>query len=234
MTVLITLTTAGLDSGPFDLYSDLDGYVSAFESGVSKASLVAGYASSLVPDYTNTIRVKSNGEFCTNYVDMIVGTTTTTTSTSTTTTTTTTGLPEPSAAKIIYSWNLTRPGIDTDTTGSFELNIPNTGIPVVSIIQSDSGSVCSAYNLSCIWSGEYNLSTYDTFTVSVFGATLDLDVSSYAGITITRQSRYSPYTEEIIYSDVNNALGGAGLTSTLIEDVDFTAYQYRVDAASGA
>ena len=88
MTVLITLTTAGTDSGPFDLYSDLDGYLSAFESGVSKASLVAGYASSLVPDYTNTIRVKSNGEFCTNYVDMLVGTTTTTSSTTTTTTTT--------------------------------------------------------------------------------------------------------------------------------------------------
>jgi hypothetical protein len=89
MTVLITLTTAGTDSGPFDLYSDLDGYLSAFESGVSKASLEAGYASSLVPDYTNTIRVKSNGVLCTNSVNIIVGTTTTTTTTSTTTTTTT-------------------------------------------------------------------------------------------------------------------------------------------------
>lgn len=89
MTVLITLTTAGADSGPFDLYSDLDGYISAFESGVAKAALEAGYASSLVPDYTNIIRVKSNGEFCTNYTDITVGTTTTTTSTSTTTTTTT-------------------------------------------------------------------------------------------------------------------------------------------------
>jgi hypothetical protein len=88
MTVLITLTTAGLDSGPFDLYSDLDGYVSAFESGVSKSALLAGYASSIVPDYTNVIRVKSNGEFCTNYIDMLVNTTTTTTSSTTTTTTT--------------------------------------------------------------------------------------------------------------------------------------------------
>jgi hypothetical protein len=89
MTVLITLTTAGADSGPFDLYSDLDGYLSAFESGVSKASLEAGYASSLVPDYTNIIRVKSNGVFCTNSVNIPVGITTTTTTSSTTTTTTT-------------------------------------------------------------------------------------------------------------------------------------------------
>lgn len=91
MTVLITLTTAGVDSGPFDLYSDLDGYISAFESGVSKASLLAGYSSALVPDYTNTIRVKSNGT-CVNYIDIIL-TTTTTTSTSSTTTTTTTVAP---------------------------------------------------------------------------------------------------------------------------------------------
>lgn len=80
MTVYITLTTAGTDSGPFDLYSDLDGYASAFESGVDKALLEAGYASSLVPDYTNTIRVKSNG-LCTNYVDLSLGKTTTTTTT---------------------------------------------------------------------------------------------------------------------------------------------------------
>lgn len=81
MTVLITLTTAGTDSGPFDLYSDLDGYTSAFESGVPKASLLAGYASALVPDYTNIIRVKSNGD-CVNYIDIpLPGYTTTTTTT---------------------------------------------------------------------------------------------------------------------------------------------------------
>lgn len=92
MTVLITLTTAGTDSGPFDLYSNLDGYSSAFESGVSKSALLAGYASALVPDYTTTVRVKSNGT-CVNYVDIVLENTTTTTTTtvapSTTTTTTT-------------------------------------------------------------------------------------------------------------------------------------------------
>ena len=91
MTVLITLTTAGSDSGPFNLYSNLDGYTSAFETGVSKNSLLAGYPSSLVPDYTNIIRVKSSGT-CVNYIDIAL-TTTTTTSTSSTTTTTTTLAP---------------------------------------------------------------------------------------------------------------------------------------------
>lgn len=87
MTVLITLTTAGTDTGPFDLYSDADGYVSAFETGVSKAALQAGYSSSLVPNTATTIRVKSTG-VCSNYVDISITTTTTTTSSTTTTTTT--------------------------------------------------------------------------------------------------------------------------------------------------
>lgn len=90
MTVLITLTTAGTDTGPFDLYSNADGYVSAFETGVSKAALQAGYSSSLVPNTATIIRVKSTG-VCTNYIDIVLtGTTTTTTSSSSTSTTTTT------------------------------------------------------------------------------------------------------------------------------------------------
>lgn len=81
MTVYITLTTAGTDSGPFDLYSNLDGFTSAFESGVSKAALEAGYASALVPDFTTSIRVKSNNTLCTNYVDIFLENTTTTATT---------------------------------------------------------------------------------------------------------------------------------------------------------
>lgn len=91
MTVYITLTTAGTDSGPFSLYSNIDGFTTPFETGVSKSALVAGYTSTLVPDYTANIRVKSTG-VCTNYTDLPVtgSTTTTTTSTSTSSTTTTT------------------------------------------------------------------------------------------------------------------------------------------------
>jgi len=92
MTVLITLTTAGSNTGPFNLYSNIDGYVSAFETGVSKVSLLAGYSSALVPDYTTTIRIMSSGA-CTNYIDVLLSSTSTTTSTSSTTTTTTSGIP---------------------------------------------------------------------------------------------------------------------------------------------
>ena len=79
-TVLITLTTAGANTGPFDLYSDADGYVTPFENDVPKASLVSGYTSTLVPDLATIVRVKSDAA-CTNFIDLTIVTTTTTTTT---------------------------------------------------------------------------------------------------------------------------------------------------------
>jgi len=80
-TVLITLTTAGADTGPFDLYSDADSYVTPFENNVLKSALVSGYTSSSVPDLATIIRVQSDGT-CTNYIDLTIVATTTTTTTS--------------------------------------------------------------------------------------------------------------------------------------------------------
>jgi hypothetical protein len=90
MTVLITLTTAGASTGPFDLYSDVDGYLVPFETLVPKASLVSGYTSTLVPNGTTIVRVKSNS-VCINFIDITISlvTTTTTTSSSTSTSTST-------------------------------------------------------------------------------------------------------------------------------------------------
>jgi hypothetical protein len=66
----ISLTSAGADAGPFDLYSNVGGYATAFESGVSKTALLSGtYLSTNVPTGTITCRVKSTG-VCVNYVDM--------------------------------------------------------------------------------------------------------------------------------------------------------------------
>lgn len=80
MIILITLTTAGADTGPFNLYSDVDGYTSAFETGVSKAALLAGYTSLVAPDGTTIVRVMSDGT-CKNYIDIPVPECTTTTTT---------------------------------------------------------------------------------------------------------------------------------------------------------
>ena len=90
MTVLVTLTLAGTDTGPFNLYSNVDGYTTPLATGVSKSALLAGYSLAGVPDTAAVIRATSTGT-CTNYLDMYLtgGTTTTTSSTSTTSTTST-------------------------------------------------------------------------------------------------------------------------------------------------
>jgi hypothetical protein len=87
MTVTITLTSPGLDTGPFDLYSNIDSYAAPFQSGVSRASLISGYNATTVPNGATTIKVKSNNVNCTSEIFLsISGITTTTTSTTTTTT----------------------------------------------------------------------------------------------------------------------------------------------------
>ena len=80
MDILLTLTAAGTDTGPFDLYSNTDSYASAFETGVLKSALVAGYTTTNAPAGTTTVRVKSTG-LCENYVDIVLVTPTTTTTT---------------------------------------------------------------------------------------------------------------------------------------------------------
>jgi hypothetical protein len=67
-TIIITLTIAGADTGPFNLYSDVDSFTIPFETNIPKSSLMAGYTSYLVPDATTIIRVKSVGA-CINYSD---------------------------------------------------------------------------------------------------------------------------------------------------------------------
>ncbi len=71
MTVLLTITNMGVDLDELDLYSDINGYAVPFEINVPKASLVSGYTTSLVPDYTNVVRVQSKNA-CVNYLDIIL------------------------------------------------------------------------------------------------------------------------------------------------------------------
>lgn len=121
MTALITLTIAGSDTGPFDLYSNINGYTVPFETNVSKTSLLAGYISALVPNDTGIIRVDSTGA-CNNFVDLQVLTTSPPTSS-----TTTTALPTTSTTTTILS--------SSTTTTQYTTVVPPTG--------------CVGYNLSC-------------------------------------------------------------------------------------
>jgi len=70
MVVLLTIT-AGLDTGPFDIYSNATGSFVVVETGISKTQLVAGYTCNIMPDGTTIVRVKSVGN-CTNFVDATI------------------------------------------------------------------------------------------------------------------------------------------------------------------
>lgn len=74
MTVFVQLTTAGADTGPFDLYSDatVPPYGIAFATGVSKLQLLGGYTSPYAPTGTTIVRVQSTN-LCTNYIDIPLG-----------------------------------------------------------------------------------------------------------------------------------------------------------------
>jgi hypothetical protein len=92
LTVLITLTSAGIDLDNFGLYSDTDSYVTPFETGITRGQLLGGYTSVVVPDGTTIIRATSTG-LCTNSLDISIVPSTTTTTTAAPTTTTTTAVP---------------------------------------------------------------------------------------------------------------------------------------------
>jgi hypothetical protein len=101
--VLITLTDLGSLVGPFDLYSNLDGYTTPFETNIPVSAFTyGGYYTTSLPYGTTIIKVKSDGE-CINFINLdIIGLPTftpTTTSTPTVTptkTSTPTITPSPS------------------------------------------------------------------------------------------------------------------------------------------
>lgn len=93
MLVLITLTMAGSDTEPFNIYSNADGFTSPIVSGVSRVDLLAGYEVT-APDGATELLVESVGS-CERqlYLPIAGAPTTTTTSTSSTTSTSTTEAP---------------------------------------------------------------------------------------------------------------------------------------------
>jgi len=69
--VTVTLTTAGSNTGPFNIYQDLDNYVTPVASGVSKSDLLAGYIVT-VGNGATIVRVQSNNANCSNYINLTI------------------------------------------------------------------------------------------------------------------------------------------------------------------
>jgi hypothetical protein len=139
MIIVTTLVIpVGGDAGPFDLYTDSDGYAVPFATNISAAALQAGY-SSTVPNDATIVRVVSVGA-CTNFIDLdidLLPTTTTTTSTSTSTSTTTSTSTSTSTSTTTstttspppayYSYNVSSPGRESSGLAcaetTFELTV---------------------------------------------------------------------------------------------------------------
>ena len=195
MVVLVTLTSPGADTGPFNLFSSVD-LVTPLVSGVAKSALVSGYTLSSVPDAATYIKVASTGT-CTNSINLNITnpsstTTTTTTSGAGTTTTTTTAGGSPtttttttSSGPTTTTTSTTVVGGSTTTTTTTRLNV-NVGM-TFQLDASNTGSM-SLYVASPAGSG-YVLST----TLSTNGATASIGL--FAGdayyVSVTQTARAS-------------------------------------------
>lgn len=124
MTIYITLTAAGIDLGPFDLYSDVDSYTTAFETGVTRTAVLAGYTSTLAPNGTANIKLVSTG-LCTNDLTMAVSTTTTTTTT---------------AAPVYKEWQITTIGRSSAALACAEI-LTSTKYTDASVVTIDNGAI---------------------------------------------------------------------------------------------
>lgn len=182
MTILITLTTVGIDCSTFDIYSNVDGFLSAFETDVPKASLSAGFSSANVPDGTTIIRVKAKG-LCSNYIDLqlINATTTTTSSSSSTTTSTTTSM----CTLVITSTVTTKPTNVTGDNGTVTIDFSGgTGVVNYTLNTIPQGIATSPLVINglvaentytVVLTDANNCSTSTEFTIGQSSFTFDAD-----------------------------------------------------------
>lgn len=102
MTTLITLTLAGSDTGPFNVYSNIDNYTTAYATGLTRDQLLAGYNVTL-PQWSTEVLVRSTGACQRDMYLNISGAPTTTTSTTPPPTTSSTTTPARGNITISYS-----------------------------------------------------------------------------------------------------------------------------------
>lgn len=220
MIATITLTLAGADTGPFNLYSDLDGYTTAFETGVSKAALLAGYTTALVPDGTNIIKVLSTG-LCTNaiYITLVYTTTSTTTVPDPLTSTLTffsyeNGVFTFTLSDAIYSTSFLITGATVDgSTTQPDCTLPDVDDnitvfnPISMTAGSTTGSVLGTTPFNCI---VQSFSRVNYVVIDGYGIFVDGDTVVIGGTTVTisiPNTCVSPYTCSV-YTQWNNVLIG--------------------------
>jgi hypothetical protein len=72
MAILIQASNVGSDAGPFNLFSQVNGFTEAFETDITSTQLLVGFVSYNVPAGTTVIRIISNNPQCGNFEDIDV------------------------------------------------------------------------------------------------------------------------------------------------------------------
>jgi hypothetical protein len=80
MTIFIDLTVAGINTGPFNLYSNADNYESAFATNITRQKLLDGFSATVLNGTTN-IKLQSLSDICPNDTILYLNATTSTTTT---------------------------------------------------------------------------------------------------------------------------------------------------------
>jgi len=69
MAVLIQANNIGSDAGPFNLFSQVNGFTQAFETDITSVQLLVGFVSYNVPAGTTVVRIQSINDDCNSFVD---------------------------------------------------------------------------------------------------------------------------------------------------------------------
>ena len=193
---------AGSSVGPFDLYSDVDGYALPFETGILASEFVAPGYITTPPVGTGTVKIQSNGVTCKTFIilkNICQPTTTTTTSSSTstsTTTSTTTIPPTTTTTTTVPPTTTTTTSSSSSSTTTTTTTIPPTTTTTTTLtplgilkwsLQTDSPSELGILDLSITVDGVPTVSS----TISQFddfeAGQIIVSVGSIVNATLTNQ-----------------------------------------------
>jgi hypothetical protein len=201
MTLFIRLTVAGANVGPtFSLFSDADGYTSAFATGVALSTLYPDGDYFTAPDGTTEVKIVNEGGICEDLF-LTVATTTSTSTTATPTTTTSTTLAGTTTSTTTVPGTTTTTttveGTTTTTTTPEPTTTTTTTVGVYEYYVTARGEGCGDTTTDIAYASDGNVATVSQFYVDSALST------TYAGAAST----------------IGYKLGGIGLP-TFVADID--------------
>jgi len=179
MQIFVQITVAGVDAGPFDLYSDLD-LITPFATGISKATLLVGDIFTVINGTTSVIII-STGD-CTNIT--ILPTTTTSTSTTSTSTSTTSSTSSTSSSSTSSTTTTRMPDCSLDGYA----NQNNDGTTTTSTTSSTSSTTTST-------------STSSTSSTTTTTTTILSPVAKVMSVVISNTNEGDFTQEQNVYTD---------------------------------